>query len=91
MQVSDFHFDLPDELIARYPQEERTASRLLKLDGNNGNLADGSFKDVLDLVEEQNRSDSGTWIGFSGRKRVLVHNTTSMQSPAKIYQIQFLI
>ena len=51
MQVSDFHFDLPDELIARYPQEERTASRLLKLDGNSGNLADGSFKDVLDLVE----------------------------------------
>lgn len=51
MQVSDFHFDLPDELIARYPQEERTASRLLKLDGNNGNLTDGSFKDVLDLVE----------------------------------------
>ncbi|MFQ3314753.1 MAG: iron(III) transport system substrate-binding protein [Candidatus Poriferisodalaceae bacterium] len=30
--------------------------------------------DVLELVEEQNRSDSGTWIGFSGRKRVLVHN-----------------
>ena len=29
---------------------------------------------VLELVEEQNRSDSGTWIGFSGRKRVLVHN-----------------
>ena len=29
---------------------------------------------VLDLSAEQNRSKSGTWVGFSGRKRVLVHN-----------------
>ena len=27
MLVSDFHFDLPAELIARYPTKERTASR----------------------------------------------------------------
>ena len=29
---------------------------------------------VLDLVGEDSRSDQGSWIGFSGRKRVLVHN-----------------
>ena len=51
MQVSDFHFDLPDELIARYPQPQRTASRLLQLTGNTGELAHKGFKDVLDLVE----------------------------------------
>ncbi|MGF1719917.1 tRNA preQ1(34) S-adenosylmethionine ribosyltransferase-isomerase QueA [Vibrio kyushuensis] len=51
MQVSDFHFELPDELIARYPTAERTASRLLHLDGMNGELNDRSFKDVLDLVK----------------------------------------
>ncbi|HDZ9266689.1 TPA: tRNA preQ1(34) S-adenosylmethionine ribosyltransferase-isomerase QueA [Vibrio cholerae] len=51
MQVSDFHFELPDELIARYPKAERTASRLLQLDGNCGQLVDGTFKDVLELVE----------------------------------------
>ncbi|MGF1688116.1 tRNA preQ1(34) S-adenosylmethionine ribosyltransferase-isomerase QueA [Photobacterium japonica] len=51
MQVSDFHFDLPDELIARYPHAERTASRLLQLTGNSGELAHKSFKDVLDLVQ----------------------------------------
>ncbi|WP_391089253.1 tRNA preQ1(34) S-adenosylmethionine ribosyltransferase-isomerase QueA [Vibrio sp. NH-UV-68] len=51
MQVSDFHFDLPDELIARYPQPERTASRLLQLDGNSGALQDGTFTDILDQVE----------------------------------------
>ncbi|WED21362.1 tRNA preQ1(34) S-adenosylmethionine ribosyltransferase-isomerase QueA [Vibrio sp. JC009] len=52
MQVSDFHFDLPDELIARYPKAERTASRLLQLDGPSGAVTDRTFKDVLDLVEE---------------------------------------
>lgn len=51
MQVSDFHFDLPDELIARYPKSERTASRLLKLNGNSGELSDHTFKSVLDFVE----------------------------------------
>lgn len=50
MQVSDFHFDLPEELIARYPMEERTASRLLHLNGNSGELSDKHFKDILDLV-----------------------------------------
>lgn len=29
---------------------------------------------VLDLVSEENRSANGTWVGFSGRKRVLVYN-----------------
>ena len=52
MRVSDFYFDLPDELIARYPQKERTASRLLKLDGNSGEFSHHHFKDVLDFVNE---------------------------------------
>lgn len=52
MQVSDFHFELPDELIARYPNAQRTASRLLQLDGNTGSLTDGTFSDVLDQVRE---------------------------------------
>jgi len=33
MKRSDFHYELPDELIARYPLAERTASRLLCLEG----------------------------------------------------------
>ena len=32
-------------------------------------------EDVLSLVDEQNHSATGTWVGFSGRKRVLVYNT----------------
>ncbi len=50
MQVSDFHFDLPDELIARYPKAERTSSRLLQLNGETGAVEDGTFTDVLNLV-----------------------------------------
>ena len=47
MRVSDFAFDLPEELIARYPKEDRTASRLMTVDGNDGAIADGTFVDVL--------------------------------------------
>jgi S-adenosylmethionine:tRNA ribosyltransferase-isomerase len=52
MQVSDFSFELPNELIARYPMVERTSSRLLQLDGNTGQVSDRKFVDVLDLMEE---------------------------------------
>ena len=33
MRVADFHFDLPEALIARHPLPERRANRLLALDG----------------------------------------------------------
>ena len=52
MNLSDFHFDLPDELIARYPKHERTASRLLHLNGENGAISHRTFNDVLDLINE---------------------------------------
>ncbi|KEK27815.1 MULTISPECIES: tRNA preQ1(34) S-adenosylmethionine ribosyltransferase-isomerase QueA [Shewanella] len=50
MRVTDFSFDLPDELIARYPMAQRTASRLLTLDGNTGTLADKQFTDLLEMI-----------------------------------------
>lgn len=51
MQLSDFSFDLPDELIARYPLEQRSASRLLHLDAQ-GQYQDHQFTDILDLLNE---------------------------------------
>jgi S-adenosylmethionine:tRNA ribosyltransferase-isomerase len=48
MRVSDFHFDLPESLIARYPLAERRASRLLVLDGESRSLAHRRFTDLLD-------------------------------------------
>ncbi|GAB3029895.1 tRNA preQ1(34) S-adenosylmethionine ribosyltransferase-isomerase QueA [Bowmanella dokdonensis] len=51
MKVSDFHFDLPDELIARYPMAERSASRLLHLKGNSGVVEHRQFADIVGLLE----------------------------------------
>ena len=51
MQVSDFSFELPDELIASFPLQQRSASRLLCLDGNSGALEHRQFTDLLDLLE----------------------------------------
>ncbi len=51
MQLSDFSFELPDELIARYPLESRSASRLLQLDSK-GQYHDHMFTDIIDLFEE---------------------------------------
>ena len=44
---TDFNFDLPAELIANFPSAERTACRMLCLDGNSGQLRDQIFRDLL--------------------------------------------
>ncbi|MBU2869296.1 tRNA preQ1(34) S-adenosylmethionine ribosyltransferase-isomerase QueA [Colwellia sp. E2M01] len=54
MRVSDFSFNLPEELIARYPKAERTASRLMSLNGDSGAITDGVFTDI---VEQLNAGD----------------------------------
>ena len=51
MNVSDFDFELPDNLIANYPEPNRTDSRLLSLNGNDGVINDGLFTDVLSLLK----------------------------------------
>ena len=52
MRVADFSFDLPDELIARFPKADRTSSRLLTLDGPSGQVEHKVFSDILSLVNE---------------------------------------
>lgn len=52
MRVADFSFDLPDELIARFPKKDRTSSRLLSLDGPTGEISHKVFSDILELVNE---------------------------------------
>jgi S-adenosylmethionine:tRNA ribosyltransferase-isomerase len=51
MKTSDFRFDLPEELIAQYPSEQRSASRLLALSGADGALQDLQFTDLMTLLE----------------------------------------
>ncbi len=51
MLLDDFDYHLPDELIAQAPAAERSASRLLHLDGVTGALQDRRFADVLELLQ----------------------------------------
>ncbi|GFP76853.1 tRNA preQ1(34) S-adenosylmethionine ribosyltransferase-isomerase QueA [Clostridium fungisolvens] len=52
MKASDFYFDLPEELIAQVPLEERDTSRLMVLDKNSGEVQHKIFHDVLDYFNE---------------------------------------
>lgn len=49
MQISDYDYELPDELIARYPADERRASRLLDLSDG---IRDRQFSELPELLRE---------------------------------------
>jgi S-adenosylmethionine:tRNA ribosyltransferase-isomerase len=51
MLRTDFHFELPKELIAQRPSEVRSGSRLLSLDGPTGALTDRQFRDLPGLLD----------------------------------------
>ena len=51
MKTSDFYYELPEELIAQDPLEDRSSSRLLKLDRKTGALEHGIFKDVTKYLK----------------------------------------
>lgn len=69
MRRQDFTYELPEELIAKQPQLERSASRLLMLDGESGSCSDGVF---IDLLGQVNRGD------------LIVFNDTRV-IPARVY------
>ncbi len=50
MKTSDFHFDLPERLIAQYPTDRRRDSRLLCLDRHSGALSDRLFAELPALL-----------------------------------------
>ena len=52
MKTSDFFYDLPEELIAQDPLEDRTASRLLVLNRETGAIEHKIFSDVIDYLNE---------------------------------------
>jgi S-adenosylmethionine:tRNA ribosyltransferase-isomerase len=69
MRRTDFHFDLPDALIARHPAPERSAGRMLHLDGATGAIVDRRFRDLPGLLR---------------RGDLLVFNDTRVV-PARLY------
>ena len=50
MNVKDFYFDLPQELIAQDPLEDRASSRLLVLDKKTGEVTHRGFRDILEYL-----------------------------------------
>src|SRR5438552_10694246 len=72
MLRTDFHFDLPNHLIAQRPAEQRSDSRLLVLDGQHGALRDLRFKDFPALLDP---------------KDLLVFNDTRV-IPARAYGVK---
>ena len=69
MKVSDFNYDLPEELIAQTPLEKRDESRLMVLDKKNQTIEHKTFKDIVDYLEPGD---------------VLVRNNTKV-IPARLY------
>ena len=50
MKTSDFYYDLPEELIAQDPLKDRSSSRLMVLDKENGKVEHHIFKDIIDYL-----------------------------------------
>lgn len=51
MKTSDFYYDLPKELIAQDPLEDRSASRLMHLNKESGEYEHGHFRDILKYLK----------------------------------------
>ena len=52
MKTSDFYYDLPKELIAQDPLEDRSSSRLLHLSMKDGSVEHRHFTDILDYLKK---------------------------------------
>lgn len=52
MKTSDFYYDLPEELIAQDPLEDRSASRLMHLDRRTGEIEHRQFRDIVNYLRK---------------------------------------
>ena len=51
MKTSDFYYDLPQELIAQDPLEDRSSSRLMTVDKETGKIGHHVFSEIIDYFE----------------------------------------
>lgn len=51
MKVTDFDYDLPEQLIAQTPLDNRSSSRLLVLDKKTGEIEHKHFYDIIDYLD----------------------------------------
>ena len=67
MKLSQFRFDLPEELIAKYPAVHRDESRLMVVHRESDELEHIIFKDILDYFEEKDFFIFNDTKSFSGK------------------------
>lgn len=72
MKVSDFNYDLPEELIAQVPIKDRASSRLMVLHRDNETIEHKTFRDIIDYLQPGD---------------CLVRNNTKV-IPARLYGIK---
>ena len=72
MNLDDFDFTLPENLIAQTPLAERDASKLLVLDKDTGSIQHRHFKDIVDYLKKDD---------------ILVINDTKV-IPARLYGVK---
>ena len=53
MKLSQFNFELPEELIAEHPTENRDESRLMVVHRDTGEIEHKMFKDIIDYIDEE--------------------------------------
>jgi S-adenosylmethionine:tRNA ribosyltransferase-isomerase len=78
LRTEDFNFDLPEALIAQFPAAERRASRLLRLDGNSGEVIDAWFRDLPTLLE------AGDLLVFNDTRVIKARLTGRRESGGKV-------
>ena len=78
MRTTEFDFYLPPELIAQFPTKVRSASRLLRLNGNNGLISDEHFIDIAKFV------DAGDLLVFNNTKVIKARLVGQKQSGGAI-------
>lgn len=72
-KLSDYHYDLPPELIAQNPEQKRDNSRMLHFDKNTSQISHKHFYDLVDIL---------------GKNDVLILNETRV-IPARLFLNQF--
>jgi S-adenosylmethionine:tRNA ribosyltransferase-isomerase len=92
VRVSDFHFDLPPELIAQHPPAERDAARMLTVNRATGTYEDKHFRDLASLLREGDvlvLNNSRVIPARLFARRAGIH--TQRNSPAPSGQIEVLL
>jgi len=84
--VSDFHYDLPEDLIAQEPLPDRAASRLLHLLASTGAIADQTFREFPNLLRADDLVVFNNTRVFParlyGRRAGVKSQTISLRNPA---------